>query len=115
MIRKLCKKCSKKPVAINYKKQDLVYYRSVCDSCARKTKKQNPKWKQAGIKLKNQCDRCGFSSKHLEPFNIYHIDGNLNNVKYNNIKTVCANCQRLLHLLNLPWKQGDLTPDFPLK
>jgi hypothetical protein len=25
---------------------------------------------------------------------------------------VCANCQRILHKLKLPWKRGDLTPDF---
>jgi hypothetical protein len=43
---------------------------------------------------------------------VYHIDGNINNCKYANLKTVCANCQRLLHKIKLPWKRGDLTPDF---
>ena len=115
MNRKLCSKCSKKAVAINYKKDNKIYYRSICDACARGTKKENPKWLQNGYKLKNKCDKCGFTSKHSEPFNVYHIDGNLNNCNYRNLKTICANCQRLLHLLNLPWKQGDLIPDFPLQ
>jgi hypothetical protein len=25
---------------------------------------------------------------------------------------VCANCQRILHKFKLPWRQGDLRPDF---
>jgi hypothetical protein len=45
-------------------------------------------------------------------FNVFHIDGNLNNCKFNNLKTVCANCQRSLHLEGIRWKQGDLVPDF---
>lgn len=62
-------------------------------------------------KKKLKCDRCGFASKYLDQFDIYHIDGNLKNFRFTNLKTVCANCQRLLHNVGLSWKQGDLTPD----
>jgi predicted HNH restriction endonuclease len=43
---------------------------------------------------------------------VYHIDGDISNCKYSNLKTVCANCQRILHKLKQPWRRGDLTPDF---
>ena len=29
-----------------------------------------------------------------------------------NLKTICANCQRILQKLGVKWKQGDLVPDF---
>lgn len=113
-MRKLCKKCGVNPVAINYYKNNRTYYRSVCDNCKRNTAGL-PKWYQSGYRIKPKCDRCGFISQYVKQFNAYHIDGDLNNCRPNNIKTVCANCQRLLHDLGLPWKRGDLTPDFPVK
>ena len=111
-MRKLCKTCSSRPVAINYYKEGKPHYRSQCDHCSRTAKEGIPRWAKAGYKKKDKCDRCGYSSKHPQQFNVYHIDGNLNNCRYNNLKTVCANCQRLLHTLHLPWRQGDLSPDF---
>jgi hypothetical protein len=111
-LRKLCKNCKARPVAINYIKDGRTYYRSKCDHCARGLGTGLPRWQVAGYKLKSKCDKCGFVSKHPEQFNVYHIDGDLDNCRQNNLKTVCANCQRLLHVLGLPWRQGDLTPDF---
>ena len=112
LMRKLCKICGKRPVAINYYKEEKPFYRSKCDHCARGAKDGLPKWYRAGYRLKNKCDKCGHSSKHLVQFNVYHVDGNLDNCRITNLKTVCANCQRILQDLNLPWKQGDLLPDF---
>lgn len=111
-MRKLCKKCQQRPVGINYHKNEKTFYRSVCDHCARNRSEGKPKWELAGYKKKNICDRCGFTSKYSEQFNLFYIDGNVNNCRYSNLKTVCANCQRILHKLNLPWRQGDLIPDF---
>lgn len=111
-MRNLCKNCLKRPVAINYYKNNRVYYRSKCDHCNSKRKEGNPRWRIAGYKKKNACDKCGYSSKYSEQFNIFYVDGNPSNCKFTNLKTVCANCQRILHILKLPWKQGDLTPDF---
>jgi predicted HNH restriction endonuclease len=48
----------------------------------------------------------------MEQFNVFYIDGNLHNNRYTNLKTVCANCQRILHKEGVKWRQGDLTPDF---
>ena len=112
MKRKLCKNCGIRPVAINYRKDDRVYYRSKCDHCSRGLSTGMPAWAKSGYKLKAKCDRCGYTSKYSEQFNVYHVDGQLDHCHPTNLKTVCANCQRLLHVLGLPWKQGDLIPDF---
>jgi len=71
-----------------------------------------PKWQLSGYIKKNFCEKCKFTSFYTEQFNVYHIDGNLSNCKRNNLKTICANCQRILHREGVKWKQGDLVPDF---
>jgi hypothetical protein len=45
-------------------------------------------------------------------FNVFHIDGSLENCQFNNLKTICANCQRIMQKEGVRWKQGDLLPDF---
>ncbi len=111
-MRDLCQKCGKRPVAINYYKAGKTFYRSKCDHCAKGRKQERPLYEKHGYKKKNICDRCNFTSKFSEQFNVFYIDGDPSNNRYTNLKTVCANCQRILHKLKLPWKQGDLRPDF---
>lgn len=113
MQRPLCS-CGLRPAAINYKKQGKTYYRSKCEICVRYngTSKGIPKWYRDGYRLKMQCDKCGFRSKYKEQFNVFHIDGNMSNTRPNNLKSVCANCQRVLHREGIQWRQGDLLPDF---
>jgi hypothetical protein len=112
MTRSLCKLCKKRPVAINYYKGKKAYYRSKCEQCATGRKPSTPSWYQSGYRMQNKCEKCGFESKHSEQFNVFHIDGKLNNTRYSNLKTICANCQRILQKEGVTWKQGDLTPDF---
>lgn len=112
MIRDLCNFCGQRPVAINYYKNGQTFYRSKCDHCAKNRIHEKPLWSLAGYKKKAACDKCGFTSKFQEQFNVYYADGNPKNCRPNNLKTVCANCQRILHKLKLPWRQGDLKPDF---
>lgn len=111
-MRKLCKQCNLRPVAINYYKKNKTYYRSKCDHCARGHNESRPMWYLSGYKKKNSCDRCGFKSIHQETFNVFHVDGNLSNCRHGNLKTVCANCQRVLHKEGVKWKQGGLSADF---
>jgi hypothetical protein len=111
-MRKLCKTCGSRPVAINYYKEDRPFYRSQCDHCSRGRGPGVPGWKRAGYKKKDQCDKCGFKSKNSEVFNVFYVDGDLTNNRPNNLKTICANCQRVLHKEGVRWRQGDLTPDF---
>jgi len=111
-MRDLCKKCRRRPVAINYYKEGRAFYRSVCDHCSKNYKSSRPNWINSGYQKKTVCDKCGFKGTDLEQFDVYHADGDLTNCRYSNLKTVCANCQRVLHKFKLPWRQGDLSPDF---
>ena len=112
-MRPLCKTCKQKPAAINYKKANRTYYRSMCESCARYGGRSVgiPKWQQLGYKKKCKCEKCGYTSKHQVQFDVYHIDGDLNNCRPANLKTICANCQRLIQDEGGRWRQGDLVPD----
>ena len=110
-MRPLCK-CGLRPRAINYKKEDRIFYRKLCNSCMTKGLYHGiPRWKRAGYKMKKTCDKCGFKSPYKEVFSVFHVDGDLNNCVLTNLKTVCANCQRILHKEGITWRQGDLIPD----
>jgi len=112
-MRPLCKTCNERPRAVNYKKGNKVYYRSQCESCLNKGPYHGiPRWKRAGYKQKDTCDKCGFKSLYPEVFKVFHVDGNLNNCRPTNLKTVCSNCAQTLVREGVNWKQGDLVPDF---
>ena len=111
-MRPLCS-CGIRPCAVNYKKNGKTYYRSLCEACMTHGKNAGiPRWYRAGYRQKNQCDRCGFKSPHKEVFRVFHVDGNLDNCRPNNLKTVCANCREILAKEGITWKQGDLVADF---
>ena len=107
-MRPLCT-CGTRPAAVNYKKNGRTYYRSQCEACI--NGKGTARWYRSGYRIKNTCDKCGFKSPHKEVFAVFHVDGDLNNCKLLNLKTVCANCQRVLHKEGQHWRQGDLVPD----
>ena len=69
------------------------------------------RWQQAGYKKKAACDRCGFRARHHTQLMVYHVNGDLNDCDYRNLKTVCLNCSVELTRLDLPWRRGDLEPD----
>jgi len=112
-MRPLCV-CGFRPAAVNYKKGGKVYYRKKCEMCLTHGGVSHgiPKWKQAGYKKKSFCEKCNYKSTHQEQFNVFHVDGNLNNCSPLNLKTICANCQRIMQKEGVRWKQGDLKPDF---
>ena len=111
-MRPLCK-CGERPRAINYIRNEKVYYRSLCEVCMKNGLHYGiPRWKRSGYKLKKVCDKCGFKSLYKEVFNVYHVDGDLNNCIISNLKTVCANCRSVLGKENIRWKQGDLIADY---
>ena len=114
MSRPLCQVCKARPRAIAYHKYDRVYYRTRCDACIRKGRKQKPavpRWQSAGYKKKMVCDRCGFRAKSSAQMLVYHIDGNLNNPEIRNLKSICLNCSIEITREDLPWKRGDLEED----
>lgn len=84
--RELCSRCGKNPKAINYKKENKIYYRSVCESCIVKTiKRSKTEWIQSGYKKKLTCEVCTFIPKYPDQLTVY---------KYKSIfKTICLNCR----------------------
>jgi len=68
-------------------------------------------WLKSGYKKKEKCDRCGFKFKHPEQATVYHVDGNIGNSDWVNLKTVCANCVIEVEHGRLPWAPSDLIPD----
>lgn len=110
-MRPLCK-CGFRPKAVNYKKNGKTFYRSRCDICAKEGLfSRIPRWRRAGYKIKNQCEKCGHRSPHPEVFRVFHIDGNLDNCRPNNLKTICCNCAQILGREGITWRQGDLVAD----
>ena len=113
--RPLCQECNSKPAAYNYRRGDKVYYRKKCDACIRKTSKSTvttPSWQRAGYAKKKSCEMCGFTAQHPYQLDVYYVDANMNNNNANNLKTVCANCNRLMHAKKSGWRQGDLSVDY---
>ena len=111
-MRPLCQ-CKQRPAAIHYKKNGKTYYRKKCEVCLKHGVSHGiPKWKQRGYLKKDFCEKCNYKSIHQEQFDVYHIDGNLDNASVLNLKTICANCQRIMQKQGVKWKQGDLLPDF---
>jgi hypothetical protein len=111
-MRPLCK-CGLRPRAVNYKKGSKTFYRSLCETCmANGLFHGIPRWQRTGYKMKPICEKCGFKSPHLDPFRVFHVDGNLDNCRPSNLKTICANCAAVLSKEGITWRQGDLIADY---
>jgi len=113
--RPLCSVCRVKPAAINYVKNDIVYYRSKCNECNGIKKRHKPfvpRWKQKGYKQKTTCDRCGFRAKYPSQIVVFHVNGNLDDATITNLRSICLNCVVEIDKDDSPWKQGDLMRDF---
>src|SRR5665213_2344664 len=93
--RPMCSLCNRIPCAINYKRKEITYYRKRCNGCGRKKPKlrrRSPNWEVAGYRKKSSCDLCGFKSLYQTQITVFHIDGNLTNVEFNNLRSICLNC-----------------------
>ncbi len=115
LIRPMCKQCNKNPRAINYIRKEKTYYRSICDVCGSNKKKSKPKivgWEKAGYKKKPHCDICGFKSIYTSQMTVFHIDGNLKNTQFSNLRTICLNCVEVIKRKEVTWKRGDLQVDY---
>ena len=113
--RDLCPTCRINPVAINYVRDGVTHYRNSCSSCIRKGKKLKPEppaWARSGYKKKTNCEKCNFKFKFLEQSIVFHVDGNLDNCRPSNLKTICCNCSQVLSKEGITWRQGDLISDY---
>lgn len=113
-MRPICKQCNRNFSAVNYIREGVTHYRSICDDCGRKKNKQRPRvpsWQAAGYKKKPHCDLCGFKSLFVTQMMIYYVDGNLDNTDFINLRTICLNCVEVVKRKNVNWKRGDLEVD----
>jgi hypothetical protein len=114
-VRPICLACNQRPRAIAYYREDSIQYRRMCEYCIKRGKRiktPEPRWRTAGYKKKSTCDRCGFKAKFAAQLLVYHVDGNLHNTVLRNLKTICQNCVVDITKSDLPWRSGDLEPDF---
>lgn len=113
--RPICKACNRNPCAINYKRNGVTHYRSICDQCGRKRNKLKLRvftWEKSGYQKKTVCDVCGFKSLFPTQMTVFHIDGNLKNSNLNNLRTICLNCVEVVKKKEVTWKRGDLQVDY---
>ena len=113
--RPLCKQCKIKVRAMGYRKGKKIYWRSLCDTCIRRKKKLRiggvTPLQRSGYRKKSKCELCGFKAQEVMQLDVFFVDGNMRNTVTTNLKTVCANCQRLGSIKRLGWKIGDLVAD----
>ena len=114
--RDLCPICNENQVAVNYVRNGIRHYRNSCTSCIRKSRKlrtQAPAWSKSGYKKPEKCDVCNFKAKMpAKQLFVFHVDGNLKNNAWVNLKTVCANCRIELVGKRVAWKPATIVPDF---
>ena len=95
-MRPLCI-CGQRPAAINYKKTIKHTIVRLCERCLRNgIITEFLSGSKRGYEKKGYLRKVQFTSKHEEQFNVFHIDGNLTNCRSTNLKTICANCQRII-------------------
>ena len=115
MTRPICKTCNKNPCAVNYNRNGVTHYRSICDECGRKKAKLKPRkplWQKGRYKKKAKCDLCGFISTYPSQITVFHIDGNLENIELINLRSICLNCVEVVKRKEINWKRGDLSVDY---
>jgi hypothetical protein len=55
---------------------------------------------------------CGFKSLYPSQMTVFYIDGDLKNVVFSNLRTICLNCIEVVKRKEVTWKRGDLTVDY---
>lgn len=115
VTRPICNLCNKNYRAINYIRDGVTHYRSMCDECGRKKKKLKPRrslWSKGGYQKKANCDLCGFRSLLQTQITVFHVDGNLENIAPSNLRSICLNCVEVVKKKEVTWKRGDLQVDY---
>ena len=114
-MRPICETCNKNYRAINYIKNDTTHYRSLCNECRSKKEKKTPgkaNWTRSGYKKQATCDLCGFKSLFTSQITVFHIDGKLENISLNNLRSICLNCVEVVKKKEVNWRRGDLKVDY---
>jgi hypothetical protein len=103
--RPLCDHCKVSLAKQNGKsKHGFKKWHKYCSSCAKAAYDE-----KFGFLLnkKNKCDKCGFIPEDTCQLDLIYKDGNKKNKEKSNLKTLCANCNRL-HQKKLREKQKSI-------
>lgn len=73
-------------------KHGFKKWHKYCSSCAKAA--YNSKFGYL-LSKKNKCEKCGFSPEDKCQLDITYKDGNSKNKERSNMKTLCANCNRI--------------------
>lgn len=91
--RKLCIACNLQLVKPNGKsKHGFTKWHKYCSSCAKSLYEEKHKHK---LNKKKKCDNCGFIAVDKCQLDLVYLDGNSKNKEIKNMKTYCANCNRI--------------------
>lgn len=114
-MRPICDSCNKNVRSINYVRDGITHYRSKCDECRRKSAKLAPRkanWMRSGYNKKPTCDLCGFHSVYPSQITVFHINGDLEDISFKNLKSICLNCIEVVKRKEVNWRRGDLKVDY---
>lgn len=114
-MRPICETCNKNYRSINYIRNGITHYRSQCDECRRQRVKlppRKPNWIRSGYKKKSTCDLCGFNSVYASQITVFHINGDLEDIAFSNLKSICLNCVEVVKKTKVTWRRGDLKVDY---
>ena len=89
---KLCKSALAKANGVT--KNKFKKWHKYCSGCAKAA--YNPKYGHL-LNKKPQCEACGFIAADKCQLDVVYRDGNKKNKDKSNIKTLCANCNRLMN------------------
>ena len=89
---KLCKSALAKANGVT--KNKFKKWHKYCSGCAKAA--YNPKYGYL-LHKKPQCEACGFIAADKCQLDVVYRDGNKKNKDKSNIKTLCANCNRLMN------------------
>jgi hypothetical protein len=91
--RPFCKQCKSALAKANgITKNGFKKWHKYCSGCAKAA--YNPKYGYL-LHKKSQCEACGFTAVDKCQLDVVYRDGNKKNKDKSNIKTICANCNRL--------------------
>jgi len=91
--RPFCKQCKISLAKPNGRsKHGFQKWHKYCSSCAKAA--YNSKFGYL-LNKKNKCEKCGFIPEDKCQLDLVYKDGDKNNKDKNNIRTLCANCNRI--------------------